>query len=437
MTKKTFMGVVILLVFVLTVFWFLFEADRTPPNITLKSEIAYLSKNQEVKFCVEDIKSGIKYIRSTIIQEDLEKEILSSNFQKKEVYNKEINVHIQPGKLGLKDGKATLIIHSRDHSIFNNQTRLEKDLIIDTIPPQIELQSYRHYINLGGSCMTIYSVSKDSKKSGVLVGDIFFTGYPTDPNGTHIVYFAMPWDASDSTPILIIAEDGAGNKTKRSFPYLIRSKRFKKEDLNIPDQFLNQKIPEFTARYDHLMGNNIDIFLEVNRKLRKESNTQIMSICSKSNSKILWEGPFIRMKGASKASFADFRTYYCQGKEIDKQVHMGVDISALKRFPIKAANNGIIVFADYLGIYGNTVIIDHGMGLFSMYAHLSSFDIKDGQEVKKGDVIGRTGTTGLAGGDHLHFSMIVQNTFVNPIEWWDPHWIHDNITLKLHPEESE
>ena len=437
MSKKTFVGGGILFVLVLGLFWFIFEADRTPPNITLKSEISYLNQDQEVQFHVDDTKSGIRYIRFKVKQEDLEKEILSLDLREKEAYEKEMIVQVQPRKLGLKEGKATLSIHSRDYSLFNNQTTLEKELIIDTIPPQIELQSYRHYINKGGTCITLYSVSKDSQKSGILMGDTFFTGYPIEESGTHVVYFAMPWDAADSIPILIIAQDSAGNKAKMSFPYLIRNKRFKEDDLHIPDQFLDQKIPEFTARYNYLMGNNIDIFLEVNRKLRKENNAQIISICSKSSSKALWEGPFIRMKGASKASFADLRTYYYKGKEIDKQVHLGVDISALKRFPIKAANSGIIVFADYLGIYGNTVIIDHGMGLFSMYSHLSSFDIKDGQEVKKGDVIGRTGTTGLAGGDHLHYGMIVQNTFVNPNEWWDSHWIHDNITIKLHPEESE
>jgi murein DD-endopeptidase MepM/ murein hydrolase activator NlpD len=66
-----------------------------------------------------------------------------------------------------------------------------------------------------------------------------------------------------------------------------------------------------------------------------------------------------------------------------------------------------------------------------MYAHLNASDVRKGQTVKKGDTLGRTGSTGLAGGDHLHFSILVHNTFVNPIEWWDASWIENNVTAKI------
>jgi len=69
--------------------------------------------------------------------------------------------------------------------------------------------------------------------------------------------------------------------------------------------------------------------------------------------------------------------------------------------------------------------------LFSMYAHLNRSDVSEGQQMSKGDVLGRTGSTGLAGGDHLHFSMLVHNTFVNPVEWWDAAWIKNNILSKI------
>jgi murein DD-endopeptidase MepM/ murein hydrolase activator NlpD len=99
--------------------------------------------------------------------------------------------------------------------------------------------------------------------------------------------------------------------------------------------------------------------------------------------------------------------------------------------PVTAANDGKVIHAQYLGIYGNCIILDHGMGVQSLDGHLSAFQVKEGDEVKKGQQIGVSGQTGMAGGDHLHFSMLVNGQFVNATEWWDPHWIEDRIMRKL------
>jgi murein DD-endopeptidase MepM/ murein hydrolase activator NlpD len=95
-----------------------------------------------------------------------------------------------------------------------------------------------------------------------------------------------------------------------------------------------------------------------------------------------------------------------------------------------------VVLARYFGIYGNSVVLDHGGGLMSLYSHLSSIEVAPDQEVEKGQVIGRTGQTGLAGGDHLHFTLLIRGQPVNPIEWWDPMWIRDRVMGKLSPPAS-
>jgi murein DD-endopeptidase MepM/ murein hydrolase activator NlpD len=149
---------------------------------------------------------------------------------------------------------------------------------------------------------------------------------------------------------------------------------------------------------------------------------------------MLWEGAFQPLGGSQvESSFADFRTYLYGGKDVDKQVHLGFDLAKTANAPVTASNHGKVLFAEELGIYGNTVIVDHGMGVQSLYAHLSSFAVKDGDAVKKGQTLGASGQTGLAGGDHLHFSMMVNGQFVNATEWWDPHWIEDRIMRKLRP----
>jgi murein DD-endopeptidase MepM/ murein hydrolase activator NlpD len=131
------------------------------------------------------------------------------------------------------------------------------------------------------------------------------------------------------------------------------------------------------------------------------------------------------------AGFAERRTYLYNGAEVDQQDHLGFDLASTALAEIQASNGGVVLLARYLGIYGNTVVIDHGYGLMSLYGHMSSFAVEEGQRVERGEVIGRTGATGLAGGDHLHFAILLRGMPVDPREWWDGHWIHDRLKLKL------
>jgi murein DD-endopeptidase MepM/ murein hydrolase activator NlpD len=192
-------------------------------------------------------------------------------------------------------------------------------------------------------------------------------------------------------------------------------------------------MPEFGSQSEAVPGAPlIDAFLQVNNKLRQQNNEQIVKVTSQSETKMHWEGGFMRMPGAAnRAGYADHRKYLYKGKTIDQQTHLGVDLASLKHSQIPAANNGKVVYADNLGIYGHTVIIDHGFGLFSLYSHLSKIGVEVGQMVAKGEILGKTGKTGLAGGDHLHYSMLVHHTFINPIEWWDASWIQNNILSKI------
>jgi murein DD-endopeptidase MepM/ murein hydrolase activator NlpD len=176
----------------------------------------------------------------------------------------------------------------------------------------------------------------------------------------------------------------------------------------------------------------VDAFLEINRDFRKANYGQIDAACRNPVQKMHWQGRFLRLpKSATRARFADYRTYFYKGNQIDKQVHLGIDLASVANSEVPAANAGMVALAQPVGIYGKTVILDHGYGLFSMYSHLSQIAVNVGDRVAKGDALGRTGSTGLAGGDHLHFSMLVGGTFVNPVEWWDMQWIQNNITHKI------
>jgi murein DD-endopeptidase MepM/ murein hydrolase activator NlpD len=181
----------------------------------------------------------------------------------------------------------------------------------------------------------------------------------------------------------------------------------------------------------------VDRFLLINRDLRKANYQKLAEVCRNTDNKMHWQGVFLRLpNSANRARYADHRTYFYQKKEIDRQVHLGIDLASLANSPVPAANTGVVVFAEPLGIYGGTVIIDHGLGLFSMYSHLSFIAVKAGDPVSSGGNLGRTGSTGMAGGDHLHFSVLINDTFVNPVEWWDKKWIQNNVLSKIEQVKS-
>jgi len=191
------------------------------------------------------------------------------------------------------------------------------------------------------------------------------------------------------------------------------------------------KAPEFEARVPN-SGSPLETFLYVNQQIRRQNRAKLVDLSQQTAHEPLWEGPFLRQpQAATQALFADHRTYYYQGKKIDQQIHLGHDLASVAQAKIVAGNSGKVLWAEYMGIYGLCVVIDHGLGLQSLYAHMSQLDVQPGDTVKRGQIIGRSGNTGLAGGDHLHLGILVTGTPVQTIEWWDSHWLEDNISSKL------
>ncbi|NOQ46452.1 MAG: peptidoglycan DD-metalloendopeptidase family protein, partial [Desulfobulbaceae bacterium] len=347
-------------------------------------------------------------------------------------YEVEETVVLDPKKTGLKDGKAELVVAVRDFSLNGkfkgNENIIRLPVIIDTKPPRVTVDHAQLYIRSGGSGIVIYNLSEATDRHGVKIDDTFFQGYPMQNlKNRYIAYIALPWDAKEPESTRVVAIDEAGNEGKSIFSMHFKKVPEKKDRINISDGFLKRKIPEFEEHYPEMSGSMLDKFLFVNNEVRKQNAQTVYEACKNPLEEQLWQDKFLRMAGANRAGFADQRTYNYQGKTIDHQTHLGVDIASTARVPIKAANRGKVVFAEYLGIYGNTVILDHGQGIVSLYSHLSRIDTAVGTVVEKNKLIGHTGVSGMAGGDHLHFSMLVHGICVTPVEWWDQHWIDVNI----------
>jgi murein DD-endopeptidase MepM/ murein hydrolase activator NlpD len=304
----------------------------------------------------------------------------------------------------------------------------------------VSVVSTHHYVNLGGAEFIVYRAVPADVESGVRVGDFAYPGFPgsgaglSDPE-LKVAFFALLYSQAADTPMEAYARDIAGNDARAQFDHRIFPKRFRNSTIPLDDKFLSRVVPAILQSSPQLQapaGDLLPAFLKINNDLRRMNNEAIAALAKKTAPTILWEGAFQPLGGSQvESSFADFRTYTYGGKEVDRQVHLGFDLAKTKNAPVAAANHGKVIFAEELGIYGNTVVVDHGLGVQSLYAHLSSFAVKAGDDVKKGQTLGASGQTGLAGGDHLHFSMMVNGQFVNATEWWDPHWIEDRVMRKL------
>ncbi len=415
--------------------YFVFEFEE--PTLTLGKEITTLGSQVEVPLTAEDKKSGLRSIRITLSQGEKSAVLYEKDFPRLGFINKggvkefSEKVAIKAKEAGFQEGPAELSIAVRDHSrmgfLRGNSTTKALPLTIDTTPPVVSIVDPRRYIQPGGSAVIAYTMTEAPVRHGVQIGGTFFPGYPGQKEGTYVAYFALPWNAREAGPSAVLAYDAAGNEAKAGFTATFKPAREKHDTLSLSESFLQEKMPEFKQHYPEMQGDLLEQYLYVNGEIRKQNAARIAEICAQSEPEQLWNDRFLRMPGAGRAAFADQRTYMYQGKSVDEQTHLGVDIASTAQAEIRAANRGKVVFAEYLGIYGNTVILDHGQGIFSLYSHLSSIEAVKDTVVEKDQRIGRSGVSGMAGGDHLHFSMLVHGVFVTPVEWWDQRWINVNI----------
>src|SRR5687767_8637403 len=321
------------------------------------------------------------------------------------------------------------------------ETTATRDVQVRLEPPRVAVLSTFHFVNHGGSEFVVYRATPEDVQSGVRVGDKEYPGFPargagiTGDPALRVAFFALLYDQPLNTNIQVFARDVAGNQATSPLDYRVFPKPFRKSRIAIDDRFLQQVVPAIasnTPNEDIPTDDLLKGFLKINSDLRRQNNQYIRDLAKKTSPEMLFKDVFQQLGNSQvEAGFADARTYVYQGKDVDQQVHLGFDLAVTANVPISSSQRGVVVHADFLGIYGNCVIIDHGLGVQSLYAHLSSIDVKPGDKVEKGQVVGRSGMTGLAGGDHLHFTMLVNGRQVNPVEWWDQKWMQDRVLRKI------
>jgi len=348
----------------------------------------------------------------------------------------------------LQSGAARVVVTAARPSFLGLRTlssTASREVKVRLEPPRIAVLSTHHYVNHGGSELVVYRATPPDVESGVRVGDVEYRGYPASGAGAagadpsvKAAFFALLYNQPLDAPIVVFARDEAGNEARATFVDRVFEKPFRRSRIELDDAFLNRVVPEILQQSPELQappaaeGDMLPAFLKINGELRRLNADAIALVAKRTSPARLWHEPFVQLGNSQvEAAFADHRTYFYRGKEVDQQDHLGFDLAVTARVPVVAANDGTILHAGWLGIYGNCIILDHGMGVQSLYGHLSSFEVKAGDRVTRGQIIGRSGMTGLAGGDHLHFTMLVGGHPVNPVEWWDAHWIQDRVERKI------
>lgn len=430
--------------------------SREAPVIKVSEPVKGIGNQTTIEFTVRDSEHAVRTVTADVRQENRSFSVpLSSEFHNAPstpwwkfwarqpassgVFKAQVGHQHIPD---LKEGRATLEIVATNDSwgrfFRGGRNQMSLDLPVRFHPPTIEILTRQVYVNQGGCDLLLFKVSQGTTKSGVQVGQYFFRSWPVKKSlpDTRMCLFAIPYDVDPKTPTRVVARDIVGNEATSGFSCQVTPQKFHKGAIKLSDDFMNRVVPAILSHTPELQdeGSLLKNYVMLNRRLRVIDSQLLVAYSQNTAPQFLWTQAFLRFPHSKvEAHFADFRTYHYDGQEVDQETHLGYDLAATAHSPVPAANDGVVVFAHYFGIYGNAILIDHGCGLQSLYGHLSSFAVKPGDHVTRGQIIGHSGETGLAGGDHLHFSVLLDGAFVDPLEWWDPHWIHDRITAKLGP----
>lgn len=419
--------------------------DQTAPII------AELQMQDEAfKVQLEDLKAGLDWVKITAEQGATIHEIYRENFPN-DTKSRQISFPLNLAALGFKEGQVEVKVVTSDRALRASESSAAKNLDLDFSRPRLELLTLQHVAFQAGAELVLFHASDNNlSATGVKVGERTYPGFPASNFGVaadkeiYGALFALPFDFDQAkTKVTLFATDALGNQTSQDLHFRLGT--FKQSDVKpvLSQTFLETKVPELYNQYLALTPNakRMDIstsagmiaaFKAVNEDYRALLDRELASLLDKNVTPRKGSGAFIKpMASATSSNLGERRSYSYGGRAISSSLHNGLDLASVKNDAVYAAQDGTVLLAKNFGIYGNAVVIDHGLGVSTLYGHLASISVKVGESVVKGGLLGQSGQTGLAGGDHLHFEIRVCGMPVTPKEWWDPKWIQDNIDGKL------
>lgn len=415
--------------------------EKNKPTIDIQNNIFWnLHSKLSIKLSDD---SGIKFYK--IIFKDGNKEIVLAQ-EILPIPSKQLDLQIDPPKLDMfyKKDKAIIQVQVVDNSKWNymngNVAIKNINVKIDKKKPTANIVNNSRYIQRGGSAIVVVQVKDKNLKEAYISfnNKIKFKLTPYLKESYFVALIAWPIDIKKFKRVNLVAIDKANNQTVTKVPLYIQNARLKKDNIKLSENFIKNVSTNVLEQSNMQVPQTLEeIFIYSNKELRAKNLKTIKEVGDKAidTTSIIDSfniKRFRRLRGSKTvASYGERRSYYLDGKKINEAWHLGIDMASIKHAPIKISNDGVVVYKNYLGLYGNAIIVKHSLGLCSLYAHTSTQNVELGDSVTAGQKIANTGSTGGVFGDHLHFGIIVQGYEVNPLEWMDSHWIKGRITKVL------
>ncbi|MEA2047250.1 MAG: M23 family metallopeptidase [Campylobacterota bacterium] len=413
------------------------EFEREVPTIKNEQNI-WWNRKDPLKVWLSD-NEGLKSFE--LILSDGEKNLIVGQGTFKEKIKEQILLVNYP-KSKVLDPKATrlklkvLVTDGSKWNLFEgNKNEKVIDINVDYKKPNVNVLANSYSITQGGSALVIFQADDRNLESVyVEAGGKKFQVQPYKEEGYFAALVAWPFNKQEFMA-KVVAVDVAKNKRVSEIPFYLKSRKYKVSWIKAKDKFIDGKITDLASAdpdYAHI-EDRLEKFKAVNETMRLKNEDLIHTLSSNISSDVLenWKiKHFYPLRNGQKvASYGDERHYYYKNKEniVSHSYHVGYDLASTKMATIKTSNAGKVVYAAENGIYGNMPMIDHGLGLYSLYGHCSKILVSEGEEVSAGQSIAKTGVSGLALGDHLHFGLVVQGVEVRPVEWFDKAWIRKNI----------
>lgn len=431
--------IAVILIIIIAALGYLYNSsmfERNAPKIDIASKIDW-NLQTPLKLNLSD-DSGIKFVRITLSDGKNSISLMKKVYDKIE---KTQSLNIVFPRTGFVSTKKNflLTIQVTDTSKWNflsgNTAQKVVALKIDRIRPELYVIANSYKISKGGAAAVVFKATDDNLKDIYIETNFGKKFYPTPfyKKGYYISLLAWPVQRKNFSA-MVVATDYAGNISKSRVRLFLQDKKYKLSNIALQDKFLDGKISTLISEIMPELSNasKIEKFKAINEKLRRINEDNIKKATSQTDATTISDfkiTPFYPLKNsAAVASFGDHRFYSYGGKEVSEAYHLGIDLASIRFADIRSKNSGTVVFAQPNGIYGNNLIIYHGLGLYTLYGHCSRFLVNAGDKIKPNEVVAKTGTTGLALGDHLHFGVLIQGVEVRPEEWMDKSWIKMNIS---------